>query len=53
MYQARGSLELQIPAALSYSSRDAEARGAVDGQTFDSYLEVQIGILESEPWFAG
>jgi polysaccharide biosynthesis transport protein len=48
VYQARGSLELQIPAALSYSSRDAQARGSVDGQTFDSYLDVQIGILESD-----
>lgn len=48
VYQARGLLELQIPAALSYNSRDGQAPGAVNGQTFDSYLDVQIGILESD-----
>jgi polysaccharide biosynthesis transport protein len=48
VYQARGLLELQIPAALAYGSRDGQARGTVDGQSFDSYLDVQIGILESD-----
>jgi capsular exopolysaccharide synthesis family protein len=45
-YQARGSLELQIPSAVAYA-RDSQVAG-VDGQSFDSYLDVQIGILGSD-----
>lgn len=47
IYQARGSLELQTPPAMSYS-RDGDPGSAIGGPSFDSYLETQIGILESE-----
>jgi succinoglycan biosynthesis transport protein ExoP len=47
MYRARGSVELQMPAPTSYSSRDGDAQ-AVTGQSFDAYLEAQMGILESD-----
>lgn len=47
-YRARGSIELEAPPAPAYSVQDAQAAGAAAGPTFDSYLETQIGILQSE-----
>lgn len=45
IYRARGSVELQIPP--SVSERD-EGAGVIAGQTFDSYLQTQIGVLQSD-----
>jgi len=47
VYQARGSLEIQIPRAPSYA-REGEAAAQMYMQTFDSYLDTQIGILQSD-----
>src|SRR5215469_13765629 len=47
-FQARGSVELETPPSLSYAGRDGEAMNAVNGPTFDSYLDTQIGILQSD-----
>src|ERR1019366_2476839 len=47
VYQAKGLLELQAPPASTYSTHDGEAAGAINAQTFDSWIETQIGILES------
>src|SRR5690242_6326722 len=47
-FQARGSLELQTPPSTSYGGRDGEAVAAINGPTFDSYLDTQIGILQSD-----
>jgi polysaccharide biosynthesis transport protein len=46
VYQARGSLELQVPPAASFSQGDGAS--SINGQTYDSYLETQIGILQSD-----
>src|SRR5207302_2190393 len=48
VYQAQGLLELQAPPAGVYGSRDGEAAGAINAQPFDSWIETQIGILESD-----
>lgn len=44
IYRARGSVELQLPPGVS----DREEGGAIAGQTYDSYLQTQIGILQSD-----
>lgn len=44
VYQARASLELQVPPAASFSQGDQ----AINGQTYDAYLDTQIGILQSD-----
>ncbi|MDP9055404.1 MAG: polysaccharide biosynthesis tyrosine autokinase [Acidobacteriota bacterium] len=49
VYQAKGVIELQSPPAGSvYQTRDGEGAGAINAQTFDSWIETQIGILESD-----
>jgi polysaccharide biosynthesis transport protein len=47
IYRARGSLELQTPPGSGYQMREADA-SAINGPTFDAYLDTQIGILHSE-----
>src|SRR3569833_1922428 len=49
-YQGRGVLELHTPPASSYvaTGRDGQSQGTVDGQSFHSYIEAQIGILQSD-----
>jgi capsular exopolysaccharide synthesis family protein len=46
VYQAKGVLELQTPAQVNYGRDGATAD--VNGQTFDAYVETQIGILQSD-----
>ena len=46
VYQARASLELQVPPASSISQGDTAS--TINGQTYDSYLDTQIGILQSD-----
>jgi len=49
VYQAKGLLELQAPPSASlFSTKDGAAAGAINSQTFDSWIETQIGILESD-----
>jgi succinoglycan biosynthesis transport protein ExoP len=48
IYQAKGSIELQSPPPSAYSSKDGEAAGAVNVQTYDSWIQTQIGIIESD-----
>ncbi|MBZ5579515.1 MAG: polysaccharide biosynthesis tyrosine autokinase [Acidobacteriia bacterium] len=47
-YQGRASLELQTPPAASYGARDGDGESAINGPNFDSYLDTQIGILQSD-----
>lgn len=48
VYQAKGVLELQAPPTPSYSAKDAEAAGAINAQSYDSWIDTQIGILQSD-----
>jgi polysaccharide biosynthesis transport protein len=49
VYQAKGLLELQAPpSASAFATKDGEGAGAINAQTFDSWIETQIGILESD-----
>jgi polysaccharide biosynthesis transport protein len=47
-YQAKAALELQAPPAVSFGSQDGEARSTINAPSFDSYLDTQIGILQSD-----
>jgi capsular exopolysaccharide synthesis family protein len=47
LYQAKGVIELQPPPSTGYG-RDSAAAQDVNGQTFDSYIDTQIGILQSD-----
>jgi polysaccharide biosynthesis transport protein len=49
IYQAKGLLELQAPpSAATFATKDGQGAGAINAQTFDSWIETQIGILESD-----
>jgi polysaccharide biosynthesis transport protein len=50
VYQAKGVLELQSPpaGASTFATREPEGAGSINAQTFDSWIETQIGILESD-----
>ena len=49
VYQAKGLLELQAPPnASAFGTKDGQAAGVINAQTFDSWIETQIGILESD-----
>ncbi len=47
VYQAKGVLELQTPPQVSYT-HDGGGAADVNGQTFDAYVDTQIGILQSD-----
>ncbi|HVV46485.1 MAG TPA: Wzz/FepE/Etk N-terminal domain-containing protein, partial [Bryobacteraceae bacterium] len=47
VYQAKGVLELETPPQINYA-HDGGAGNEVNGQTFDAYVETQIGILQSD-----
>src|SRR3569833_2832526 len=49
-YRARGVLELQVPPTITYgaATRDGQSQGVSDGQSFSSYLDAQMGILQSD-----
>jgi capsular exopolysaccharide synthesis family protein len=48
IYQAKGILELQAPpSATTFSTKDGAGAGAINAQTFDSWIQTQIGILEA------
>lgn len=47
VYQAKGVLELQLPPQVSYAQNGAGA-AEVNGQSFDAYVDTQIGILQSD-----
>lgn len=48
LYRAEGTIELQPPPSQSFDGRDGQGGVAMEGPTFDSYLETQIGILDSD-----
>lgn len=47
-YQSRALLELQVPPSAPLSLQEEGMPRAATGQTYDSYLQTQIGILGSD-----
>ena len=48
VYQSRGVLELEVPPSASLTAPDGDSSHSINGQTFDAYLQTQIGILGSD-----